>query len=282
MNILKFIESFTNEGVIKGLSEKGSRRDSFTQFQNIGKTAAFAAVPFGLSALLAPTKARAASAAFFAEAAETPTEALQLALTLEYLEDEFYQMALDTTGLIPAADQAIIAQISQHEASHVEFLKTALGNDAPAKPTFDFTGGQSANGGGPFNPFGDYQTFLALSQAFEDTGVRAYKGQAANLMSNGDLLQAALQIHSVEARHASQIRRLRGQKGWITSNDRGGLPVQAQPVYDGEQVTLQGTFNTAVVSNAGNPVIPAGAGTESFDEPLTGAQARSIAGLFIV
>lgn len=276
MNIIKFIESFTNEGMIKSLSEKGSRRDSFTQFQNIGKTAAFAAVPFGLSAILAPTKARAASAAFFAEAAATPTDALKLALTLEYLEDEFYQMALDTTGLIPAADQAIIAQISQHESAHVEFLKTALGNDAPAKPTFDFTVG------GAFPTFTDYNTFLALSQAFEDTGVRAYKGQAANLMSNGDLLQAALQIHSVEARHASQIRRLRGQKGWITSNDRGGLPSQTQPVYDGEQETMQAGFDTTVVSNAGNPVIPAGAGTESFDEPLTGAQATSIASLFIV
>jgi hypothetical protein len=39
--------------------------------------------------------------------------------------------------------------------------------------------------------------FLALSQAFEDTGVRAYK--ATNLISTPDLLTAALQIHSVEA-----------------------------------------------------------------------------------
>jgi hypothetical protein len=52
-----------------------------------------------------------------------------------------------------------------------------------------------------------YAQFLALAQAFEDTGVRAYKGQAANLIST-DLLTAALQIH-VEARHASEVRRLR-------------------------------------------------------------------------
>jgi rubrerythrin len=63
-----------------------------------------------------------------------------------------------------------------------------------------------------FFSFTDYQQFLALAQAFEDTGVRAYKGQAANLMSKPDLLTAALQIHSVEARHASEVRRLRGQK----------------------------------------------------------------------
>jgi hypothetical protein len=59
-----------------------------------------------------------------------------------------------------------------------------------------------------FFSFTDYQQFL---HRFEDTGVRAYKGQAANLMSKPDLL-TALQIHSVEARHASEVRRLRGQK----------------------------------------------------------------------
>lgn len=274
MNIIKFIESFTNEGVIKSLSEKGSRRDSFTQFGKIGSTAAIAAVPFGLSALFS-TKAKAATAAF-AGVAETPTEALQLALTLEYLEDEFYQIALDTNGLIPASDRDIIAQISKHENAHVEFLMGALGNAAPAKPTFDFTVGDT------FDTFDNYQTFLALSQAFEDTGVRAYKGQAGNLMSDGDLLTAALQIHSVEAMHASQIRRLRGQKGWIVGSDRGGLPAAAQPVYDGEQNAIQAGFNTSGVTATNGPAIPGAAGPESFDEPLTGAQAKTIAELFIV
>jgi len=279
MNILKFIESFTNEGIIEGLQSKGSRRDSFTQFGKVGATAAMAAVPFSM---LFSQKANAASSAFLATAAGTPTSALQLALTLEYLEDEFYQIALDTNGFLTGATREIIAQISQHEAAHVEFLMGALGPDAPAKPTFDFTGAQSANGGGPFNPFGDYDTFLALSQAFEDTGVRAYKGQAANLMSNGDLLTAALQIHSVEARHASQIRRLRGQKGWIVGSDRGGLPAAAQAVYDGEENAIQATFNTSAVTATNGPAIPAAAGPESFDEAITGDQAVSIASLFIV
>lgn len=278
MNIIKFIESFTNEGMIKSLSDKSSRRDSFTQFGKMGSVAAMAAVPFGLSALF-PAKARAAS---FAGVTETPTEALQLALILEYLEDEFYKIALDTNGLIPTADRDIIAQISKHEDAHVEFLMGALGNAAPAKPTFDFTGGKGDPDEGIFDPFGDYPTFLALSQAFEDTGVRAYKGQAANLISNGDLLTAALQIHSVEAMHASQIRRLRGQKGWIVGNDRGGLPAEAQDVYDGEENAIQAGFNTASVAATNGPAIPAAAGPESFDEPISGAMAETIAGLFIV
>ena len=46
------------------------------------------------------------------------------------------------------------------------------------------------------------------------------------------ILTTALQIHSVEARHASEVRRLRGQKGWITGNQTD-VP-QLQPVYAGE------------------------------------------------
>ena len=37
-------------------------------------------------------------------------------------------------------------------------------------------------------------TILAVAQAFEDTGVRAYKGQAGNLIDDGSTLQAALQM----------------------------------------------------------------------------------------
>lgn len=276
MNIIKFLESFTNEGMINSLNAKGSRRESFNQFQKMGSVAAMAAIPFGLSALLAPNKANAATTTTFFGPTETPTEALQLALILEYLEDEFYAMALDS-GIIPVADQAIFTQIAKHENAHVNFLKSALGDAAPAKPTFDFTGARNANGGGPFDPFNDYPTLLALAQAFEDTGVRAYKGQAGNLISNGDLLTAALQIHSVEAMHASQIRRLRGQKGWIIGSDRGGLPEAAQPVYTGEEITTQAGFDTSTVGNFG-----AGSASESFDEPLTGSQSKTIAQLFIV
>ncbi|WP_159799629.1 ferritin-like domain-containing protein [Flavobacterium sp. MK4S-17] len=272
MNIIKFIESFTNESF---LNSKSSRRDSFGQFGTVGKNAAMAAIPFGLATFLAPQKSSAASTTFFGPQ-ETPIEALQLALILEYLEDEFYATALATTGLIPSAHQTIFTQIAKHEKDHVEFLVSQLGDAAPARPTFDFTGGQG-NPGGPFNPFGDYDTFLALSQAFEDTGVRAYKGQAGNLLGQPALLKAALQIHSVEARHASQVRRLRMEKGWIEGDDRGGLPEAAQAVYDGEDNSMQLFFNTSSVSG-----IPSAAGPESFDEPLTGAQATSIASLFIV
>ncbi|HEX8561843.1 MAG TPA: ferritin-like domain-containing protein [Flavobacterium sp.] len=269
MNILQFIESFTNEGLMQS---KGSRRESFNHFGKLGKNLAMAAVPFGM--------ATASSKMFAADITPTPATpigALQLALTLEYLENEFYQMGLDS-GVIPPGENSgrdlkVFQQIAAHEADHVAFLIAGLGGTGSAnfvaKPTFDFTVG------GAFQPFDDYQTFLALAQAFEDTGVRAYKGQAGNLISEPALLTAALQIHSVEARHASEVRRLRGQKGWIVGNDRGGLPEAAQAVYDGEQNTMQAGFDTSGLFGAA-------AGSESFDEPLTTQQTVSIANLFIV
>lgn len=277
MNLLKFIETFTDDTL---MNSKGDRRASFSQFGQIGKGLALAAVPFGLS-----TFSGKAYAADITATPSTPIGALQLALVLEYLEKEFYNMALDS-GVIPMSENAgrdrkVFEQISMHEDAHVDFLIAGLGGTASgnfvAKPEFDFTVG------GAFDPFNDYPTFLALAQAFEDTGVRAYKGQAANLITTPDLLTAALQIHSVEARHASEVRRLRGQKGWIVGSDRGGLPQAAQAVYDGEQNAIQAGFNTASVSNGSmGPAIPAAAGPESYDEPLTTQQSVDIANLFIV
>lgn len=275
MNILKFLESVSNESILQSLNDKGSRRDSFTKLGKLGTTAAVAAVPFGM---LFSQKAAAATAAA-AAVAETPTDALKLALTLEYIEDEFYRRGL-AASFLTADERTVITQIGKHETAHVALLKGALGAAAPAIPTFDFTAG------GAFpDVFTNSQTFFALAQAFEDTGVRAYKGQAGNFPAPGDkaTLTIALQIHSVEARHASQIRRMRQVKGWITGNDdAGNHPAAANAVYAGENVTMQAGFNTASVpAGNGNRPIPATAGSESFDEPLTTAQATAIANLFI-
>ena len=276
MNILKFLEPFTNDNLMNG---KGSRRDSFNQFGKFGKNALLSVIPFGIAAMTS-TKA---SAANISPTASTPTGALQLALTLEYLEKEFYLMGL-ASGVIPTGgrDEKVFMQISAHETDHVTFLIAGLGGagnaNFVAKPTFDFTVGGAFD---PFNTTGigntaAYAQFLALAQAFEDTGVRAYKGQAANLISAPDLLTAALQIHSVEARHASEVRRLRGLKGWITGNERGaGMPAATQAVYNGEEITNQAGYNTATLFGAT-------AGSESFDEPLTTAETVTIANLFIV
>ena len=91
--------------------------------------------------------------------------------------------------------------IAKHVAEYVAFLKTAIqgaGGTPVAKPNFDFTPK------GAFNDvFSSFETFLNVAQTFEDIGVRAYKGRAAEIVGGGDYLTAALRIHSVEERHAT-------------------------------------------------------------------------------
>ena len=123
---------------------------------------------------------------------------LNYALTLEYLENEFYKEALAKAGL--SGDALRAAQVIQsHEEAHVEFLKTALGKAAVKKPKFDF-GTATAN----------QANFLATAVVLEDTGVSAYAGQGPRL-KQAPVVKAALSIHSVEARHAAFVRELAGK-----------------------------------------------------------------------
>ena len=155
-------------------------------------------------------------------------------------------------------------------------LITQKGATPGAKPTFDFT----AKGNVPGFNFGitQYATFTVLAQAFEDTGVRAYKGQAGRLVNDKAILTAALTIHAVEARHASEVRRLRGKKGWITGNSRDDLPAFTQGIYNGEDNITQGGVNlTAIAANYGGSA----SATEAFDEPLTKQEVTDIVTPFL-
>ncbi len=268
MNLLNILDKLSDD---KFFSTETSRLGSLQSLTEFGKKAALAAVPLGLGSMMA-TSAKAETTSTSAIAPATAlTDALQLALVLEYLEDEYYAKGIAQAGLIPNADRVVFQQISKHEAAHVIFLKaalTSLGETPGAKPNFDFTAG------GNFQPFSDYQQFMILAQAFEDTGVRAYKGQAGNVASNPGVLQAALQIHSVEARHASQVRRMRANKGWIELKNGGNMPAATDAVYAGEENVIQAGYNTSTLFGAA-------AGSASFDETITGDQAVAIASLFI-
>ena len=122
--------------------------------------------------------------------------------------DAFYRSALEKV-FIPKQYGDVFNPIGLHEAEHVKFLSGALGAAAVKRPNADFIAdGKYAD------VFSNFDTFLTLSQTFEDLDVTAYKGLAGNLMENGDILTAALQIHSVEARHAAVVRRIGGKKAW--------------------------------------------------------------------
>jgi rubrerythrin len=271
MDILNFLDEFTSHDLVE---KSSSRRQMLGTFGSLGKKAALAAIPFGL----ATSKAKAATQT------NEAISALQLALTLEYLEADFYIKALDSGVLPSGRPEAVYMQISKHETAHVNFLKAGLGDAAFDSPDFDFTAGGAFD---PFNPNNDaaYAQLLVLAQAFEDTGVRAYKGQATNLMGTA-FLQPALRIHSVEARHAAEVRRLRAAflddplnenlLPWITLDNRGpGMPAVTQPVYDGEQNVVQAGLDLTAVTDFDAVSI-----SQAYDEPISGEVAIQIASLF--
>jgi hypothetical protein len=123
---------------------------------------------------------------------------LNYALTLEYLEAAFYTEAV-AKGAIGGDALAAARIVRDHEQAHVKALKKVLGRAAVKKPKFDFK-----------NTTGDQATFLATAVALEDTGVAAYAGQGPRLLQK-PVVQAALSIHSVEARHAAHFRSLAGK-----------------------------------------------------------------------
>jgi hypothetical protein len=265
-----------------------SRRQVMKGFANLTGKLALAAVPLAVASM------------FNKAYGQTPGDVnavLNFALTLEYLEAEFYTNIVGSPGYLtaPAAAQTALTKIRDDENKHVAFLKTVLGAAAVPKPTFDFTAG-NGSGVGPFAGYlANYAVQLAMAQTFEDTGVRAYKGQATNLQSNRTVLTAALNIHSVEARHASHIRQMRRAldaavpasqkplKPWITLNYSGidYAPGNAaiQLSYNGEEVTTQAGVNIVGLGGSFNT---AGAASEGFDEPLTAAQVLTIVDPFIV
>jgi len=269
VNILEEIEKVDGE-VYERLNP---RRAAMKEFFNMGKKVSLAAVPLAMGSLFQKAFGQTLPAAV--------KDVLNFALTLEYLEYHSYNHALlAAPGLITGtAPIAAITIIRNHEKAHVDLLRGTLGEanaiPAMAYADFDFTAGGT---------FGDvytnYNTFLAVAQAFEDTGVRAYKGQAG-VLKGLDYLTVALQIHSVEARHAAHIRTMRGQKPWITlgaggvANDTGIAAVDA--VYENENVDVQtGVTITGIATG-----VTKAAAVEAFDEPLEKAKVLVIAGLFI-
>ncbi|GHA76751.1 ferritin-like domain-containing protein [Pontibacter akesuensis] len=272
MDLIKLFDSFnTDTKTEEEIDTYMSRKEAFRKMGGLAKKVALSSLP--LAAFTAMPKMA------FAQSNDVMA-VLKFALTLERLEYQYYLMGV-RSGVVAASDMDVFTAIREHERIHVELLESTInslgGNLAGVPSNFDFT----AKGAFP-SPFTNYKLFLAVSQAFEDTGVSAYKGQAANLMDNDALLTVALKIHSVEARHASQVRRLRNEKGWITEDDGiegfGSTFMQAtRPIYANEDNTTHVGVEVTRVTKA-----PANAVKEAWDEPLTKEQVTSIVAPFIV
>jgi hypothetical protein len=126
-------------------------------------------------------------------------EILNFALTLEYLESDFYNVKGTQVGLSGQA-KSYAKLFGEQESQHIEALTAAvkqLGGKPVAKPTFVF-------------PADDEKSFLALASVLENTGVGAYNGAAPSLKSKQVLAEAG-EILQVEARHAAAINLLIGK-----------------------------------------------------------------------
>ncbi len=177
-----------------------------------------------------------------AQSASMDTEILNFALNLEYLEAQFYNLAvygvtidkLSTpisinggqaagsggTVTVKPSFAAVNFQIpliksyatetAAEEGKHVSFLQGVLGTNAVAMPNLDLYNSFNALGmaaiGMSFDPFMDDAHFLLGAFIFEDTGVSAYHGAAPLIFDKVNVLPAAVGIHAVEAYHAALVR----------------------------------------------------------------------------
>lgn len=143
-------------------------------------------------------------------------EVLNFALTLEYLESDFYNVKGRQVGLTGTA-RTYASMFGEQEQDHVNALTATikqLGGTPVAKPSFVF-------------PASNPGAFLALASTLENTGVGAYNGAAPSLSSK-KVLAAAGSIVQIEARHAAVINLLINKTP--TPNQGFDVPLEKQKV----------------------------------------------------
>ena len=237
-----------------------SRRSVFKHMSGLGQKLATAAVPLAVGAIFNKAYGQSPSGL-------SAVNVLNFALKLEYLEKYFYQQR--PTALFSSVNQSALSLIATDESNHVSFLTAVINGVAagqafadPTVQAFDFSAG------GAFPTWKtNAGTYQALAQSFEDTGVRAYKGAAplTNVMANKTVLTAALNIHSVEARHASHIRSMR-RAGSPLTQSTPSMGVPASPYDSAPKSWVSGTDNGGAAAPTTSGIYGAGndSGTATY------------------
>ncbi len=131
---------------------------------------------------------------------DSDVDVLNYALTLEYLEAEFYRQG-NAAGLLSGKEAEYLTAVQRDEESHVSTVMQTvqqIGGQPVEAPAVDFG-----------DAFSSRDKYLTLSHTFENVGVQAYLG-AAGFISDKAILQAAAGIFGVEARHAAIVGNLLG------------------------------------------------------------------------
>jgi Ferritin-like domain len=136
-----------------------------------------------------------ASSSASASASSGDLAIVNYALTLEYLESQFYAKVI-SSGLFHGKVLSVLKDFGTDEDQHVAALhKVAMSLGTPApKPVGKF-------------PIHSAAQVTQLASVVENLGASAYLGQAGNIKSK-EILAAALAIHTIEARHAATINTL--------------------------------------------------------------------------
>ena len=208
MSELITLEALDRDGAIRETAEAaGATRADFLKRGGVAG-AGFVAGGVLFSGLVSPAEAAIST---HHKSKKNDVKIANYALTLEYLEAEFYRQAVASGAITQPEVRAFATTTASHEATHVKALKGVLGSKAVKKPTFDF--GDTVT---------NQDKFKMTAQVLEDTGVSAYAGQGPNLLQR-PYVKLALSIHSVEARHAAWIRFI-NSSGGLSGTGAANLP----------------------------------------------------------
>jgi hypothetical protein len=186
-------------GIVERLVRDDSDRKRFLKMAGSAGAASFGAFVLaacGSSSSSSSSSTAAAPAATTSSSSSANTTdigILNYALTLEYLETEFYAKVI-AAKLFSGSVGSLIKTFGAQEATHVAALTAAiksLGGTPVAKVEGKF-------------PITTAAATAELAYNVENLGAAAYLGQAP-LIQSKQVLAAALSIHSVEARHAASI-----------------------------------------------------------------------------